>query len=170
MVRQMAGMPNLPVIQGADARTLESMARWIANTGGALGAQDIASAFALPPAMVEEIVADKQFAALVSSMAETVLKRDGTRAAVSLLVSVVRNEDAALGHRMKAAELILTRTMAPAGAEKGEDGSRDLNEMTVEELRGLCDQLEGQIADRAEPIGGDVDDAVTVDPVEDAFD
>ena len=68
-------------------------------------------------------------------------------------MDVLRNDKEAAGNRIRAAELILSRTTPPAQPAGQEPADADLSEMSVDELRSIVDSLEAELAERAAPVG-----------------
>jgi len=104
---------------------------------------------------IRELRRHPSFAALVSAHAERALYVEGKSAAVMLLIDTARDKSAALQHRLRAAELILSRTMAPAAAAPADSNAKDINELSASELRALVDSMQEELAQRAEPIRQD---------------
>ncbi len=137
----------------------------MAETGGQLTAEELATSARLGPRLadVKLILREKMFVALVSSLVDTLLNRDGRRAAVHLLLNVARDENQGVGHRIRAAELILSRTMPTAQHGQEETSDRDLSDMSADELRRLVDGMQTELSDRAAPVVIEADPADCLD-------
>ena len=137
------------------------MAAKIARTGNEISERVLSEEFMTDPRTISKIVSNPRFVSLVSNKVDTLLQRDGRRAAISLLLSLARDTDANMGHRVRAAELILSRTIPAAQPASQDSGERDLTEMSAEELRGLVDHMQGELAVRG--VNAPVDDPNVID-------
>jgi len=145
------------------------MASKYARSGAAISQNDLSASFMLRPDVISKIVSDPKFVQLVNFKVDVLLQRDGRSAAVNLLVNLARDKDANMGHRVRAAELILSRTIPTAQPASQDTGERDLTEMSADELRGLVDHMQGELAVRAAPVDAPVDapsviDVTPIDP------
>ena len=157
----MVGMGRAVALHGLNATTIDRLATKYAKSGGAISQRDLSVMLMTDSDTISRIVNDSKFVQLVNFKVDTLLQRDGRRASVNLLVNLARDKDANMGHRVRAAELILSRTIPAAQPASQDSGERDLTEMSAEELRGLVDHMQGELAVRG--VNAPVDDPNVID-------
>ena len=82
---------------------------------------------------------------------------EGLPLAYSVLVQILRDENAPARVRVDAAKTVLDRGGMPAqrAIAAKETGEKSLSEMTTDELRNMVDKLESALSERAKPIDSD---------------
>ena len=89
----------------------------------------------------------------ISLTISEILQTEGAPVALDLLIKTVRNDKENSRVRVDAAKTILDRAGHVARPKEADSGAqKDLHEMSTDELRALVDKLEGELADRAEPV------------------
>lgn len=144
--------PRAVALHGASGATIRAMAERIVRTGFADSQKDLAARFDLSLGAVVRILAEAKFTQLVSHLASVRLHTEGKPAAIGTLLHVVKDETARHSDRLRAAEIILSRTTPPAAASSSDGPERDLAEMTAEELRQVVDAMKSELANRSEPL------------------
>jgi len=81
------------------------------------------------------------------------LKVEGAPVGLAVLLSVAKNVNAPAGVRVDAAKTLLSRAghIEPR-AEAAKPDTKDLSDMSQEELRKVIDQCESRLADQATPV------------------
>jgi len=94
----------------------------------------------------------KVLAAIHSEVARR-LRAEGAPVGLAVLLSVAKNEAAPAGVRVDAAKTLLSRAghIEPR-AEAAKPDTKDLSDMSQEELRKVIDQCESHLADQATPV------------------
>jgi len=159
-------MGSAVALHGASSKVVEAMASKYARSGAAISQNDLSASFMLRPDVISKIVSDPKFVQLVNFKVDVLLQRDGRSAAVNLLVNLARDKDANMGHRVRAAELILSRTIPTAQPASQDTGERDLTEMSADELRGLVDHMQGELAVRGVNAPVDAPNIIDVTPID----
>ncbi len=159
----MAGMATALALHGLDSGTVERMAQKYATTGREITEVELSTTFGCAIVTIKNIVTDPRFVALVNHKVEILLHRDGRRAAIDLLLAVARDATAALGHRLRAVELILSRTMPAAQAAPDAGPDRDLTDLSADELRVLVDGMQSELAQRATPVNAPDNAPIVID-------
>jgi len=99
----------------------------------------------------------------ISLAVQEILQLEGAPVALNLLLQTIRNEGAPIKIRVDCAKAILDRAGHTARQRAPDSGpGKDLNEMSTEELKSLVDRLEGELAERAQPL--DAPDETGVSP------
>lgn len=110
---------------------------------------EVASLFRLRRDVAFELLNRPEFAAMVSAHVDHILFTEGKPAAIALLLEAVRNPEARLDHRIKAASILVSRTVAPAGVEAEKNEVKELADLSSDDLRRLVDGLQEQLSERA---------------------
>ena len=139
-------------IHEMDAELVDTVAEYVAKIGKTIEPSHLMALYGLEELQADRILSDPRFTAKVNALVEISLFRDGKRAAVNFLVSTVQNGGNSIPHRLRAAELILSRTMAAATAPVSDPSEKDLAELSVDDLRAMVDSIQDQLSDRAAPI------------------
>jgi len=148
-------------IYGLTENKVDRIASIVAKHSGDVDAEYISSKFNLPMDKAKLVLSDAYFVVLVKHHASLALNRDGYRAAVGLLLSVAQDETVAHGHRLKAAELILSRTMPTVQNEPAPAGD-DGGELSADELRKIVNVIQTELSDRSKPVDAPNGAQVTV--------
>lgn len=139
-------------LYGADAKTVNEMAKAMARVGKTTHDEKYYCArFLLTLEQYDNIITDQRFAMCLNWHIDANLYMKGKPAAVGLLVDVVSDTEAPLAQRLRAAELILSRTLPPV-TSKDDAPERDLDELPVEDLHAIVESLQDKIAERAESV------------------
>ncbi len=159
----LAGMATALALHGLDSHDIARMASKMARTGGEIDEITLSTEFKRDPATIRRVLWDDRFVALVNHKVNIILNRDGRRAAITLLLSVARDVTANMGHRIRAVELILSRTMPAAQAAAPDAADRDLTDLSADELRILVDGMQSELAQRATPINAPDSAPIVID-------
>lgn len=159
---RVAGMVKAIALQGLSASDVGKLAHKLARCGDVLSAHTLAIELKTSAEVIKEILDDPRFVTLVRYKVNNALHRDGLRLAVQLLNETVRDKKAPLQHRLRAAELILSRT-APPAKDVQEQGGGDISDMTTDQLRGLVEGMQREISERATPVNAPVSGQVVID-------
>lgn len=141
-----------PALFGLSAADVDAIAQRAAETGSVDSQAAIAKLYNTNEMAISKLYNSPAFITLVGAKAETVMQREGKPAAIRVLVDIAKDARQAPQHRIRAAELILSRTMAPAAPAPADGRDRDLAELSTDELRDLVDSMQRQLADRAAPV------------------
>lgn len=112
-----------------------------------------AEAVGYNPASYSEVLRSPSVRAAIPLVIQDILATEGAPLGLHVCMSIARNSSENSKIRLEAAKALLDRagfTARPQAVDSQAD--KPLSEMTTDELRGLVDRLEGELAHRATPV------------------